>query len=141
METSNFVLLILGFFAGYIIKGFFTFRASWAASAILVEKMANQALKLLGTTVYKVSYMDQIYRQAIVMAKGKEDAKVCENELAHEFEIWKKETMKAFVEEYPEEYRWQLEATDWQSAMKCLTEIYRKEKTREDGIPQEHNGR
>ena len=52
------------------------------------------------------------------------------NELDHEFEVWKKETMKTFVEHYPEEYRWQLEATDWQSAMNCLTEIYKKEKTK-----------
>ena len=141
MEDTNFVLLIVGFFAGYLIKGLFTFRSAWAASGILVEKVANQALKLLGTTVYKVSFMDQLYKQAIGMAKGTEDAKVCANELDHEFEVWKKETMQAFVEYYPEEYKWQLEATDWQSAMTTLTEIYKKEKTKDDGIPQEHNGK
>ena len=77
MEDTNFILLIVGFFAGYLIKGLFTFRSAWAASGILVEKVANQALKLLGTTVYKVSFMDQIYKQAIAMANGTEDAKVC----------------------------------------------------------------
>lgn len=140
MEDSNFVLLVIGFFVGYFVKTFFNFRSSYEAGAVLVERMANQCLVLLGTTVYKVSYMDQIYRKSIELAKGTEDAKICENELAHEFEIWKKQTMEAFVEEYPEEYRWQLEATDWQSAMKCLTDIYLKEKTGADGIPQEHNG-
>jgi len=141
MGDTNFVLLIVGFFVGYIVKGFFGFRSAWAASGILVQNVASQSLKLLGTTVYKVSFMDQIYRQAIEMAKGTEDAKVCANELDHEFEIWKKETIKTFVEHYPEEYRWQLEITDWQSAMTTLTEIYKKEKTKDDGIPQEHNGK
>ena len=141
MEDANFILLIVGFFVGYLVKGFFTFQSAWAASGILVEKVANQALKLLGTTVYKVSFMDQIYRQAIGMAQGSEDAKVCANELDHEFEVWKKETMQTFVDHYPVEFKWQLEATDWQSAMRALTEIYEKEKIKDDGIPQEHNGR
>ena len=128
MEDINFLLLILGFFVGYIIKSFLTFHNTWSASATLVTKISNQALKLLGTTVYKVSFMDQIYRQAIGMAKGKETAKLCSNELDHEFEIWKKETIKVFQEHYPENYKWQLEIADWEDAMNMLTDIYHEEK-------------
>jgi len=138
MEDPNFILLFIAFFAGYLLKGAFTFRATWAASAVLVENVANQALKLLGTTVYKVSFMDQIYQKSIAMSKGTEDAKICSNELNIEFDVWKKETMEVFIDSYPKEYKWQLEVTDWQSAMRALTEIYKKEKIQEDGKSQEH---
>ena len=128
MEDINFLLLIIGFFSGYIIKTFLTFRTGWSATAHLVQRVSNQALKLLGTTVYKVSFMDQIYQRSIGMNKGKETAKLRRNELNNEFDIWKKETIKVFVENYPEDYKWQLEIVDWQSAMDSLTNIYKKEK-------------
>ena len=130
MEDANFLLLIIGFFLGYVIKAFFTFRSAWTGTAQLVNKVSHQVLKLLGTTVYKVSFMDQIYKQAIAMSKGTEDAKACANELDHEFEIWKKETIKVFHEHYPEEYKWQLEVVDWQDAMNMLTDIYKEEKNK-----------
>ena len=136
MEDANLMLLIAGFFVGYLIKGFFTFRAGWSASAILVERVSEQALKLLGTTVYKVSFMDQIYRQAIAMAKGKETAKIHCNELDYEFDKWKKETIEVFIDSYPPDYKWQLEITDWQSAMRTLTDIYRDEKLKDNGESQ-----
>jgi len=128
MEDANFLLLIIGFFIGYTIKSFLTFHSAWSATSTLVGKVADQALKLLGTTVHKVSFMDQIYKKAISMSEGKESAKLCSNELDSEFDIWKKETIKVFVENYPEDYKWQLEVVDWQSAMDSLTNIYKKEK-------------
>ena len=128
MEDANFLLLIIGFFIGYIIKTFLTFRTGWNATAILVTRASNQALKLLGTTVYKVSFMDQIYRKAIAMSEGSEVAKLRSNELDQEFETWKEETIEIFREYYPEEYKWQLEIIDWQEAMQSLTEIYKEKK-------------
>jgi hypothetical protein len=136
MEDANLILLIAGFFVGYLLKGFLSFKAAWTATAILVEKVSIQALKLLGTTVYKVAFLDQIYREAIQMSKGKENAKLKSNELDYEFDKWKKETMKVFVENYPPDYKWQLEITDWQSAMNNLTDIYKEEKLKKDGEPQ-----
>ena len=79
MEDANFLLLVIGFFIGYTIKTFLTFRATWTSTANFVNKMANQSLKLLGTTVSKVAFMDQIYRKAIVMSQGSESAKMCAN--------------------------------------------------------------
>ena len=132
MESANLTLLIAGIFVGYLLKGFFSFRSTFTASNTFVNKVADQALKLLGTTVYKVSFMDQIYKKSIAMAHGKEHAKICNNELEYEFEIWKKETISVFIENYPENYKWQLEVTDWQTAMKALTDIYKTEKTESD---------
>ena len=132
MEDVNFVLLIAGFFVGYLVKGLFTFRAGWSATAILVEKVSAQSLKLLGSTVYNVSFMQQTCKKAIEV-NGSENAKIYENELSYDFDKWKKETMQVFVENYPQEYRWQLEQTDWQTAMNSLTDIYKKEKLKGNG--------
>ena len=77
--------------------------------------------------------MDQLYRKAIGMGQGKESAKLCSNELDYEFEKWKKEAVNTFVEHYPTDYKWQLEVTDWQSAMDSLADVYKKEKFKDDG--------
>ena len=45
-----------------------------------------------------------------------------------EFEAWKKETIKVFIEHYPEDYKWQLEVNDWDTAMETLTKIYKGKK-------------
>ena len=132
MENINFLLLGIGFFIGYIIKSLLTFHQGWTATANLVSKVSDQSLKLLGTTVYKVAFMDQIYKQSIVMYKGKETAKLYSNELDNEFDTWKKETIEVFREHYPKDYRWQLEVADWQGAMNMLTDIYKEEKIKEE---------
>lgn len=131
MEDINFLLLAIGFFIGYIIKSFLTFHQGWTATANLVSKVSNQSLKLLGTAVHKVAFMDQLYKQAIAMSKGKETAKLYSNDLDSEFDTWKKQTIEVFLEHYPQDYRWQLEVTDWQGAMNMLTDIYKEEKIKE----------
>jgi hypothetical protein len=125
MGDVNIALLVVGFFLGYFLKGFFTFRGGWSATAIFVEKTTNQVLKLIGATVYKVAFIDQLYKKAIALTEGSEEAKLHRNELEYDFEEWKKETMEVFVENYPEEYRWQMEVNDWSSAMRALTEMYK----------------
>ena len=42
MEDTNFTLLVIGFFIGYIIKSFLTFRSGWSATAHLVRKVGDQ---------------------------------------------------------------------------------------------------
>lgn len=128
MEGTNFSLLVIGFFIGYIIKSFLTFRTGWSATAHLVRKVADQCLKLMGTVVYKVSFMDQLYQRSIALTLDSEVAKVTRNELDDEFDEWKKETIALFIEQYPQDYKWQLEVFDWKSAMRVLTDIYQEER-------------
>ena len=131
MEGTNFSLLVIGFFIGYIIKSFLTFRTGWSATAHLVRKVADQCLKLMGTVVYKVSFMDQLYQRSIALTLDSEVAKVTRNELNDEFDEWKKETIALFIEQYPQDYKWQLEVFDWKSAMRVLTDIYQEERYKE----------
>ena len=128
MEGTNFSLLVVGFFIGYSIKSLLTFRTGWSATAHLVRKVADQCLKLMGTVVYKVSFMDQLYQRSIALTLDSEVAKVTRNELNDEFDEWKKETIELFIEQYPPDYKWQLEVFDWKSAMRVLTDIYREER-------------
>lgn len=131
MEDANFALLVIGFFIGYIIKSFMTFRSGWTATAHLVRKVADQCLKLMGTIVYKVSFMDQLYQRSIALTLDPELAKLKRNELDNEFDDWKKQTVELFKEHYPEDYKWQLEFTDWKGAMQTLTNIYHEERFHE----------
>ena len=138
MEDINFALLVIGFFIGYIIKSFMTFRSGWSVTSHLVRKVADQCLKLMGTIVYKVSFMDQLYQRSIALTLDAEAAKVKRNELNDEFDDWKKETVELFMNNYPEDYRWQLEDFDWKRAMRTLADIYQEERYREiDNIEKE----
>ena len=123
-------------FVGYVIRGFFSFIRAFRASAVFVETVAEQALHLLGTTVYNVSFMDQLYKQAMIAAYGTEKGKVTENELEYEFDQWKKKAIKEFQESYPERYKWQLEFNDWEGAMDNLTDIYKRDKIKHHGVQQ-----
>ena len=82
--------------------------------------------------MYNVSYMDQLCTKMTAALKDKEAAKVTRNELNDNFNDWKKETMKQFIENYPEEFKWQLEFDDWHGAMANLTDIYSQEKIKND---------
>ena len=133
MDEFNILWFAAGWFCGYIIRGFFTFMRAFRASAVMVEKVAEQSLHLLGTTVYNVSFMDQLYKQAMVAAYGPESGKVVDNEMEHEFNDWKKKTIEEFVSSYPESYKWQLQFNDWEGAMNNLTEIYKRDKLKHHG--------
>lgn len=137
MEDINLVLIITGFFVGYITKGFLNFHKTYNASSLLVETTAKQCLKLLGTSVYRISFLEQVYKQAMISLEGDEKGKIYSNELEYEFNSWKKETMELFLEYYPEKYKWHIENLNWNEAMNILTDIYNKEKF-ENGKPKEH---
>ena len=136
VSEISFLWFGAGWIVGYLVRGFFTFIRAFRTSAILVEKTADQSLQLLGSTVYNVSLMDQLYKQAMVTTFGEENGKIVENELDHEFNIWKKKTIKEFIENYPESYKWQLEFNDWEGAMNNLTDIYKRDKLEHHGVHQ-----
>ena len=136
MDEFNILWFAGGWLCGYVIRGFFTFTRAFRASAIMVEKTSEQALQLLGTAVYSISFMDQLYKQAMVAAYGAESGKVVDNEMEHEFNQWKKKAIEEFIESYPESYKWQIEFKDWDGAMDNLTDIYKRDKINQNGVQQ-----
>jgi hypothetical protein len=124
----NFALLVIGFFIGYIIKTFLTFKEDYNSTAHFVNKVTFQSLKLLGSVVNRMAYLDQLYLKTMEKLTDKESVKIYRNQLDDEFDIWKKETIKVFQENYPEDYEWQLELNEWKDAMNMLTDIYKEEK-------------
>ena len=128
MNTELLLVCFIAFFAGYLLKTL-TYRALiFSETSLLVRKMAEESLKLIGAVVYKVSYMDQLYTMSIENSQGKEEAKRARNELQDDFEEWKKIIVEEFREHYPKDYKWQLEFDDWDGVMDKLTDIYKEKK-------------
>ena len=136
MEEFNILCFAGGWLCGYIIRGFFSFVRAFGSSAVLVEKSAQQSLKLLGSTVYNVSFVNELYKNKMMELSGMESGKIIDNELEYEFNLWKKEAIDEFVKYYPESYKYQLDFIDWDSAMNKLTDIYKKEKMEKNGVQQ-----
>lgn len=136
MEEFSILYFGIGWFCGYVIRGLFSFTRAFRASAILVEKTAEQSLKLIGSTVYNVSFANNLYKKKMMELTGIESGKRVENELDFDFNLWKNEAISQFVEYYPESYKWQLQFNDWDGAMGKLTDIYKREKDEQDGVQQ-----
>jgi hypothetical protein len=128
MDEKLLLVAFLGFTAGYIFKSLMYGFKALTASASFVQKIGYRAMILLGTTVYKVSYVDQICAIALEKAGKQEDAKCLRLKLKQEFDDWKSEACKEFKENYPENYKWQLEFDDWKGMMDELTDIYKERK-------------
>jgi len=128
MNNELLLVSFLAFLAGYIFKTITYHALTFSTTSLFVRKMAEELLKLIGTVVYKVSYMDQLYATAIENAKGKEEAKRARNELQDDFEEWKKIIVQEFREHYPKDFKWQLEFDDWNGVMEMLTDIYKEKK-------------
>jgi hypothetical protein len=126
MSGFDIILALTSFLLGYLLRTFIGFRNTYSAASILVDKTSKQLLKLIGHTVYRIAFVDFIYQKAIEESSDKEYAKICKNELDQGFEDWKTETINVFMENYPEEFEWQLEVNDWNSAMRALTELYKE---------------
>tara|TARA_R100000664_G_scaffold25788_1_gene35824 strand:+ start:7641 stop:8027 length:387 start_codon:yes stop_codon:yes gene_type:complete len=118
----------LSFVCGYIFKTIAYRNHTSLQSATFVDKVAKECLILIGTVVYKVSYIDQLHLKMIESYKGKEDAKIARNELQENFQDWKKLIIEEFQEHYPEDFKYQLEFDDWKGAMDLLTDIYNEKK-------------
>tara|TARA_Y100000034_G_C6861623_1_gene392207 strand:- start:861 stop:1250 length:390 start_codon:yes stop_codon:yes gene_type:complete len=128
MNNELLLVSFLAFLAGYIFKTITHHALTFSTTSLFVRKMAEELLKLIGTVIYKVSYMDQLYAMAIENVKGKEEAKRARNELQDDFEEWKKIIVQEFREHYPKDFKWQLEFDDWNGVMEMLTDIYKERK-------------
>lgn len=120
--------MILCFISGYIFRILVLFMITYTITGNFVGNIAQETLKLVGTAVYKISYIDQLCAKALEISGEKETAKIIKNELESKFSDWRKEVIKNFIEDYPEQYKWQLKFNDWDGAMNELSSIYIKEK-------------
>ena len=69
---------------------------------------AMYILVLLGTVVYKMSYVDQMCAIALEKAGNTEEAKKLRLEHQCQFDTWKEETVEEYIENYPHDYKWQI---------------------------------
>ena len=122
------MVVFLSFISGYILRALMEGIINYGVVGKLVEDAGHAVLKLIGTAVYKISYVDQLCIKSIQLTSGEENAKILRNELEVEFEEWKKDTITALKENYPEKYKWQLDIENWDEVMSKLTDIYKKEK-------------
>ena len=128
MNNDLLTVAALGFVAGFIVKSIIHGWKAFSASGSFVLAMGYKALTLVGTTVYKMSYVDQLCIMMAQSADETEEAKKIRIQYQEEFEEWKKEIVEDFISNYPEEYRWQLEFEDWKGMMEELTHIYKENK-------------
>jgi len=85
-------------------------------------------LVLISEVVYNVSFIEQLYTLSLEKAGMPEDAKKIKIDLDMKFEEWKIGVVKNFIENYPKEYRWQLDFTDWDGIIKEVDDIYKQGK-------------
>jgi len=128
MNSDLLTVAALGFAAGFIVKSIIYGWKAFSASGSFVQAMGYKVLALVGTTVYKMSYVDQLCITMAQEAGETEEAKKIRIQYQEQFEEWKKEIVEDFISNYPEEYRWQLEFDDWKGMMAELTHIYKERK-------------
>jgi len=128
MNEELLMVAFLGFFSGYILKTIIHGLKTFTAVASFVQKTGYQSLTLLGTSVYKISYVDQLCVIALEKAGKTEEAKKLRLENQQQFDEWKKMIVEEFRENYPENYKWQLDFDDWNGMMEELTNIYKEKK-------------
>jgi hypothetical protein len=128
MNEELLLVALLAFSSGYIFKALVNGFKTFTATAHFVQKIGYQSLMLLGTSVYKVAYVDQLCALALEKMGSTEEAKKLRLDHQQQFEDWKKEIVEEFKENYPENYKWQLKFDDWDGMMDELTHIYKEKK-------------
>jgi len=128
MNESLLLVACLAFSAGYILKTLVSGFKTFSMSANFVQRNGYAALILLGTAVYKISYIDQLCATTLEKMGKSEDAKKMRLELEDKFDAWKQEAVNEYKENYPFDYKWQLEFDDWKGLMAELTNIYKEKK-------------
>jgi|TARA_R110000824_G_scaffold52075_2_gene144801 hypothetical protein len=128
MNSDLLLVAFLGFSAGYVFKTLVHGFKTLSMTATFVQKIGYQALILLATSVYKMSYIDQMCALALERVGEVEEAKKLRLEHEHQFNTWKEEIVEEYVENYPETYKWQLQFDDWKGMMDELTNIYKEKK-------------
>ena len=97
-------------------------------TATFVQKIGYQTLILLATSVYKMSYIDQMCALALEKVGETEEAKKLRLEHEQQFNTWREEIVEEYLANYPSDYKWQLEFDDWKGMMDELTDIYKEKK-------------
>ena len=128
MNTDLLTVAVLGFFSGYILKSIVVGWKTFSVGGNFVRQLGYKTMMLLGSSVYKMSYVDQVCAQMVEEMGSPEEAKQIRLQYQQEFAEWKQDIAKEFVENYPEEYQWQLEFDDWEGMMKELAYIYKERK-------------
>jgi len=128
MDSNLLLVAFLGFTSGYIFKTLIYGFKTFSITANFVQKIGYQALMLLGTIVYKTSYVDQICALELEKIGNIEEAKKLRLEHQQQFNTWKEEIVEEYIESYPPDYKWQLEFDDWKGMMDELTHIYKERK-------------
>ena len=128
MNENLLLVACLGFSAGYIFKTLMHGFKTFSITATFVQKIGYQTLILLATSVYKMSYIDQMCALALEKVGETEEAKKLRLEHEQQFNVWKEEIVEEYIESYPSDYKWQLQFDDWKGMMDELTNIYKKKK-------------
>lgn len=128
MDNNLLLLAFLSFTAGYIFKTIIYSYRTYTVTASFVRKISLDMLVLVSEVVYNVSFIEQLYTLSLEKAGMPEDAKKIKIDLDMKFEEWKGGLVKNFIENYPKEYRWQLDFTDWDGIIKEVDDIYKQGK-------------
>ena len=128
MNNELLLVAFLAFACGYVFKAITFGFKTFSVTGNFVQKMGHQVMVLLGTAVYKMSYADQLCAIALEKMGNPEEAKKIRLDCQEQFETWKKEAVKTYEENYPENYKWQLKFDDWSGLMDELTDIYKEKK-------------
>lgn len=126
MEKYTFLVIVASFLSGWFVKSISYRIMVYNQVGEFVNRLASSALMLIGSSVHKVSIIDEMCLIAMANLTDKEEAKILRNELESNFSDWKRQIVADFVDNYPEEFKWQLEFTDWEGAMEELTSIYKR---------------
>jgi hypothetical protein len=127
MQEKVWLVIILSFFAGYILRMLVGSYKAFMEMSNFVMRRSDDCLILIGSAVHQISFIDQMCYK-VLHELDPESAKTLRNTLDENFSEWKKDTVTKFLEEYPDHYKWHLEDQDWSGIMERLTDIYKKGK-------------
>jgi hypothetical protein len=128
MNQELLLVAVCGFIAGYTLKTILYSWTTFRAGSLFVQKISYKVLELIGSIVYKVSYVEQVCIKMVEDSGDPEEAKKIRINFEHQFEDWKGELLNDYVKNYPAEYQWHVEFDDWKGMMEELTHIYKEKK-------------
>jgi hypothetical protein len=99
--------------------------------ADFVEQRGDECIMLIAEAAYKISFVDELCLK-VFKNVDPEQAKILRISLNENFQEWKISTMNAFMETYPDSYKWQLEKKDWDKVLSHIDNIYEEEKIHDE---------
>ena len=85
----------------------------------------NESLLLVACLGFAAGY---IFKTLVQGFKTFSAAKKLRLEHEHQFNIWREEIVEEYLENYPSDYKWQLQFDDWKGMMDELTDIYKEKR-------------